>query len=457
MARIADSSMYAHLWGTDDFRHHFSEEGRLEAWLTILVALANAQAANGLIPSTAAAHIASNARVELLDVDYIASETRRTSHSTLGLIRGLERILPKDVAQYAYFGATVQDVTDTWAALTMKHVGAAVWRQLRAIEHDVLELAVTHRDRVMAGRTHGQIGSAITLGFKVASWADEIRRHITRLAEGRRRWLVGQLAGSVGTLAFFRNHGLAVRADFCNLLGLYDPVMSWTTSRDRISEFSLVMAMIATTMARIGDEVYELSRPELAEISEAASERSVGSITMPHKRNPEGSEHLVTLGRLVRSHANVILDASVQSHERDGRGWKTEWVAFPEVCLLTGASLRITREVVRGLQVNDAAMDRNLQLTKGYWASEAALVALSADLGKHRAQTLLYEALREGWALQTTFKEAVRAHPELSQHLSDEAIDKMLATPTTRSATEMVDLVVAHATRERRGEDDEWL
>ncbi|HLF60086.1 MAG TPA: adenylosuccinate lyase family protein [Acidimicrobiia bacterium] len=456
MSRIADSQIYAHLWGTEELRTLFSDEGRLEEWLTILAALADAQAANGVIPAEAAALIGSKAKVELLDLEYIAAETRRTSHSTLGLIHALEKILPPEAAQFVYYGATVQDLTDTWTAVTMRTVGGIVWQQLRSIEKNILELAVRHRTTPMAGRTHGQIGSTITFGFKLASWADEIRRHIGRLADGRARWLVGQLAGSVGTLGFFGQQGPAVRAEFCRRLQLLDPGISWTTSRDRIAEFSLVLAMIANTMARIGDEVYELQRPELGEVEESVSIDAVGSITMPHKRNPEGSEHLVTLGRMVRSQANLLLESSVQTHERDGRGWKAEWVAFPEVCLLTGASLRIADELIRGLIVDPDAMTRNLERTRGYWASESALVILSRDLGKHRAQQLLFEALREGLSRGVDFKEAVLSQPDLSRHLDASRIDQLLRKPDTGSATTMVDTVVARADAERREETELW-
>ena len=61
--------------------------------------------------------------------------------------------------------------------------------------------------------------------------------------------------------------------------------------------------MICGTLARIGNEVYELQRPEIGELREPTTAATVGSITMPHKRNPEGSEHLDTLARLVRAHA----------------------------------------------------------------------------------------------------------------------------------------------------------
>ena len=165
-------------------------------------------------------------------------QTRLTSHSMLGLIRALQQVLPEPAREHVYFGATVQDVTDTWFALVMRDVGALVWRDLRAVEETLLALAVAHRDTVMVGRTHGQPGSPITFGFKVASWADEVRRHLERLREGRSRWLVGQLGGAVGRpRASSTRDGMALRAEFCAELGLADPGISWLTSRDRIAEF----------------------------------------------------------------------------------------------------------------------------------------------------------------------------------------------------------------------------
>ena len=38
-ARITDSLSYGHLWGTAELRAVFSEEGRLQGWLTVLAAL----------------------------------------------------------------------------------------------------------------------------------------------------------------------------------------------------------------------------------------------------------------------------------------------------------------------------------------------------------------------------------------------------------------------------------
>src|SRR5262245_27180973 len=137
----------------------------------------------------------------------------------------------------------------------------------------------------------------------------------------------------------------------------------------------------------------ELQRPEIGELREAVGAGGVSSIMMPHKRNPESSEHLDTLARLTRANALVLMEGQVQLHERDGRGWKAEWVALPEVCLLTSASLRLGIACVEGLEVDADRMSANVAAAEGLLASERILGTLASRLGKHRAQAALQAAL----------------------------------------------------------------
>jgi adenylosuccinate lyase len=444
--RLSDAEQYAHLWGTPELAALFDEPARLQSWLDILVALARAQAGLGMIPAAAAEQIAAHARAEALDLAYVAEQTRVTSHSMLGLIRGLQRILPDSAGQYVYVGATVQDVTDTWFGLLMRDVGKIVRRDLGAIEESLLDLAQTHRDTLMAGRTHGQPGSPITFGFKVASWADEVRRHLDRLHEGRPRWEVGQLAGAVGVLGFFEPQGPRLRRAFCAELGLGDPGISWLTARDRVAEFAGVLSMIAGTLARIGNEVYELQRPEIGELREPTTPDTVGSITMPHKRNPEGSEHLDTLSRLIRVHAAVLVEGMVVGHERDGRGWKAEWVALPEVCLLTGVALRLARRLAAGLVVDVEAMRANLTRHGDRLASERLLAGLTGRLGKHAAQELMHASLAPGSGDVSAVVDAVVATGAATRQECEEWVG---GAPAAAAAV-MVDTVVSRARAARR-------
>jgi adenylosuccinate lyase len=304
----------------------------------------------------------------------------------------------------------------------------------------------------MVGRTHGQPGAPISFGFKAASWADEVRRHLGRLADGQARWLVGQLGGSVGALGFFGAQGVALRQAFCAELGLADPGISWLTSRDRLVEFAHVLAAISGTLARIGGEIYELQRPEINELREPEIPGGVGSITMPHKRNPERSEHLDTLARLVRANAGALLESMSQQHERDGRGWKTEWVALPEVCLLTGTALHLTIEILSGLEVDTEQMAANLAVQAGFVNSEQILAALTPHFGNHRAQALMQEALHAGGAVP---RPVIAALTDTNVEMG--AAEAPVGTPAVPpAAVAMADEVVRRGRAARAGESPTW-
>jgi adenylosuccinate lyase len=320
----------------------------------------------------------------------------------------------------------VQDVSDTWTALVMREVGDIVERDLDHAERAALSLAERHRDTVMCGRTHGQPGLPITFGFKAAVWASELRRHRARLAEGRRRWEVVQLGGALGTMEFWGEDALPLLDAYARRLGLAAPDLPWITARDRIAEFLSLLAMVTATLGKIGQEVYELQRPEIGELAEPYATGQVGSITMPHKRNPELSEHLVTLARIVRADATVAVEAMVHEHERDGRAWKTEWVVLPEACLLTGAALGAAGRLLEGLQVNAERMRANLAARGGYVLSEPVMHALADRIGKHAAHRVVYEATMAGLETGADLRTALFADSRITAQLTTDKIDACL-------------------------------
>lgn len=442
---MINSKIFEHQWATSECHAIFAETSRVARWLEILIVLAEAQAECGIIPAESAAEIAKLRNVEL-PIDDIAVRTRETSHSTLGMIQVLRDLLPEPAAEHIYYGATVQDITDTSQVLELRAVGALLWRDLWLLEDDLLNMAVRHRSTYMAGRTHGQPGSPISFGFKVASWADETGRHLQRMREGSNRLLVGQLGGAVGTLAFFGDRALDLRAAFCRRLDLGEPDISWISARDRLAEFGHLMAMCTSSLARIANEVYNLQRQEIGELAERTQPSTVGSITMPHKRNPEGSEQIVTLAHLVRAQASVLTDTMVHEHERDGRSWKAEWAAFPEICYYALAATAMARELVSGLEVDSAAMNRNLGAGS---SSEHLLSLLSDRMGKHHAQTLLQEAYREAREEQRPLEavlEGVATDSELAE----------LANVNVGASSVMIDRVVETARHRRSSESEQW-
>ena len=446
---IADSLIYRGSWGTDEARAIFDDEPRTRAWLEILACLAESQAVVGLIPAEAAGEEARACRELPLDAaffDEVRQGFEATNHSTLGLIQAVQRRCPGASGEWVYYGATVQDLTDTWTMLALNQMWRLVERDLRTIEANLLSLAAAHRDTLMAGRTHGQAGLPITFGFKAAVWASEVRRHLRRLKEIRQRLGVGQLAGGVGSLSSLGPHGLALQANFLTRLGLRSPDITWTTARDVIVEWFQLLSLYSGTADKIGHEVYNLQRTEIGELSEGFMPGTVGSITMPHKRNPEISEHLGTLARVIRHNAALIAESQVHDHERDGRAWKTEWAVLAETCLAAAKLLALTAALTKNLVVHPDQMLANLEATRGFVLSEAVMLALAQKTGKQTAHRLIYDVAMRAYEAGQQLKDALLDEPAVTAHLPPDAIERLFDYRRHAGlCRELVDRVIAQA------------
>jgi adenylosuccinate lyase len=452
-SHISDSLIYRNSWGTEETRAIFDDEPRTRAWLEILAALAESQAEVDLIPADEARKVARACREMTLDSEFF-EEVRKgfeeTNHTTLGLIRAVQRRCPEGSGEWVYYGATVQDVADTWTMMAVGKVWSIAFRELRAIEENLLRLAETHRDTVMAGRTHGQPGLPITFGFKTAVWAREVRRHIERLKDIRPRTGAGQLAGGVGSLSSLGPRALELQDKFFSRLGLRPPDISWTTARDVLVEWFQLLTLISGTADKIGHEIYNLQRPEIGEVSEGWVSGTVGSITMPHKRNPEIAEHLGTLARVIRHNTALLAESQVHDHERDGRAWKSEWAVLAETSMAAAKLLELTNTMTAHLVVHAERALANLEASRGYVLSEAVMLALAEKTGKQSAHSLVYETAMKAHEAERPLKDALLENEAIREHLSAEAIEALFDYQRhTGLCRELVDRVVGMAKQER--------
>ncbi len=443
---ISDSAIYRNSWSTPELRALFDDAAVTAGWIEVMVVLAKTEAEFGLIPASAANQIADTCRDMRLD-DAFFTEVREdfegTSHSLLGLIRALQRRCPNDSGEWLCYGATVQDITDTHTARNLVKVRGLIGCRLKNIAEVLGRLALHYRNTPMCGRTHGQPGLPITFGFKVAGWLDEVQRHRCRLDEGGARIAVGQLAGGVGSLSSFGCEALRLQRRFFEKLGLTAPAVSWTASRDRIAEWLNLLALITATADRIGHEIYNLQRPEIAEVREGFVSGTVGSITMPQKRNPEISEHLGTLSRVVRYHAAHMSENLVHDHERDGRSWKGEWAILPGACLATGKSLALLHDLLENIEVDVERMRANLLATRGFVQAERVMLALTPTLGKQSAHELVYRIAMEATERGISLREALLSEPRITALLGVPELDYLFDLErSTGFCAEMVDRVL---------------
>ena len=80
------------------------------------------------------------------------------------------------------------------------------------------------------------------------------------------------------------------------------------------------------------------------------------SSTMPQKRNPGACNYILACASIVRQQVAALLEAMVEDHERATGSWQIEWVAIPEIFLLTSGALAHARALVRGLPIDAARM-----------------------------------------------------------------------------------------------------
>jgi len=425
-SNVIDSELYKDYFGTERMRQIFSDTNQVQKWMDCEAALARVEARLGLIPEAAAVAISQKAHAELIDLANIKSEIDKTGHPFVALIKVYKAICEGNSGEYLHWGATSQDIMDTGMVLQIKEAYAVIADRLDEVYQCVCDKAAEHRNLVMVGRTNGQQAMPITLGFKFAVWGFELKRSIDRLQACKDRLLVGEFAGAVGTIASLGEHGIEVQEQLFAELGLGTPSIAWFTARDTLAEFISILGIIASTLGKIGNEVYSLQKTEIAELEERSGEGSVGSSTMPHKRNPFVSMQIVTLAKLVRSAATSAMDAIEQEHERDPRGMQVEWEALSKACLMTDAALDKTIGLVTNIVVKPENMKRNLEVLHGLIFSEAIMLKLAEKMGRQTAHEVVHKVAMQAINEKVSVKELLLASPEVMNILTAKQLDELI-------------------------------
>ena len=394
-ATLLDSTIFRDIFCTEAMRRVFSDEQRIAFYLEFEAALARVQARLGIIPAKAADAIERTCRIENIDFAKLKQQTERIGYPVLPVVQQIVEKCPDGLGEWCHWGATTQDITDTAAVMQIRDALLLVEQDMRAISASLAALASRYRDTPMAGRSNLQQAVPITFGYKIATLLAAMQRHRTRLKELRPRVLVGEFAGAAGTLSSLGSDGLKVQAALMRELGLGQPEIAWHTVRDCIGEVGCFLGLVTGTLGKLAMDVKLLMQTEVAEVFEPFHQARGSSSTMPQKRNPISCLYIHSTAALVRQHAASLLEAAVADHERSTGPWEIEWIALPEIFLLASGCLAQSRDLAAGLQVDEARMRTNLDLTHGMIVSEAVMMGLGPKLGRQRAHDIVYDVCRK--------------------------------------------------------------
>ncbi|MBX3501498.1 MAG: adenylosuccinate lyase family protein [Alphaproteobacteria bacterium] len=426
MSATTDSLPTATRVADPGIRALYRQENRWQAWLDVEAALARAQAELGIVPKDAAETIAAKAKFELMDRARIDEGFRRTGHTLVPLVWELGRVVGEPHGGWVHWGATTQNITQTGDLLVLRQAHAIFLKQLGEILAAMADLAERTADMPMAGRTHGQHAVPATFGYKVAVWIDELLRHVERLQQAAPRLFVAMLGGGAGTFASLGRMGPPVQQGIGRQLGFGSMTVPSRALGDHLAENVCILGLLAATSGKIGREIYTLMKTEFGEVEEPVPPGTVGSSTMPQKRNPKLCQDVIAAAAEIRAMVPLALEAMTTEHEADRTTSLMMDSAEARACIATGDMLGRLGEIMRGLRVDPRRMRSNLDLGGGLIMAEAVMLELGGAIGRQHAHDVVYDAAQASFVEGRSFSDLLAADQRLTAHMDRAAIDRLL-------------------------------
>jgi 3-carboxy-cis,cis-muconate cycloisomerase len=424
----------------------FDDDSYLQRMLDFEAALAHAEAASGIIPSSAANAIAAKCRVELFDKENLAEAARLAGNLAIPLVKQLKAMVnadSKEAAGFVHWGATSQDAIDTALVLQLREALQLIAGDLENLCARLAKMGDQHRLTPIVARTWMQHAVPSTLGIKFAGWLDVLGRHRERFREMQNRCLVLQFGGAAGTLAALGSQGGVVARYLSDQLKLPLPQIPWHSHRDRLSEIAATLGLLTGTLGKIARDLSLHMQTEIDELREPGEEGRGGSSTMPHKRNPIACAMILAAAIRMPGLVSIMLSAMIQEDERGLGGWHAEWETLPEIVRLTAAALHQLATLFPRLEIDVQRMRENLELTRGLIFAEAITAALGEKIDRSQARELIEAASERATKEKRHLRDVISDDQKIAKHLSSDQLDKLFDPRNyTGIASEFIDAAI---------------
>jgi adenylosuccinate lyase len=378
---------------------------------------ADAMAAIGAIPESAAAAIWARGGPATFDVERIDEIERETRHDVIAFLTHVTEIVGPE-ARFLHQGMTSSDVNDTALAVQLTRATDLLLEDVGLVLAALKRRALEYRLTPCVGRSHGIHAEPTTFGLKLAGHYAEFNRARDRLAMARFEIATCAISGPVGT---FASVDPRVEAHVAARLGLVpEPISTQVIPRDRHAAYFAALAVVASSVERLAVEIRHLQRTEVLEAEEPFDAGQKGSSAMPHKRNPILTENLTGLARLVRSAVTPAMENVALWHERDISHSSVERAIAPDATVHLDFALRRLASVVERLVVYPETMRRNLDRMGGLVHSQQVLLALTQKgLARETAYAAVQRNAMQVWRGEGRFLELLRADPDVRAVLTD--------------------------------------
>ena len=389
-------SPYSWRYGSLEMRAIWSEVNKRRLWRLVWVALAEVQAEFGLVKAEEAADL--RAHSDDIDVPRSLEVEAEIHHDLMAELKVFAEQASLG-GRILHLGATSMDIEDNAEVLRMRQSLEILLTKLGNLLTLFTEKIKTWADLPLMAFTHLQPAEPSTLGYRLAQYAQDLLFDWRMLQQTQAELRGKGFKGAVGT-----------GASYAELLGVenldrfearlserlelqFYPVTTQVYPRKQDYQVISALAGLGGSLYKFAFDLRILQSPPFGELGEPFGEKQVGSSAMPFKRNPVNAEKIDSLARALAQMPRLAWDNAAHSLlERTLDDSANRRSLLPEAFLICDELLQTANRIVKGLQVDEAAMARNLAIYAPFAATERVLMAL-VKAGADRQE--MHEHLRQ--------------------------------------------------------------
>lgn len=415
-------------YGEEKMRKIWSEIYKRKVWRKIWVELARAQHKEGLISKKELDDLVKNQ--DKIDIEKSHEIEKVIKHDLMAEIKTYANS-SKIGGGKIHLGATSYDIEDNAETIRYKESLSLIEENLKKLLSEFYRKIKEYKDLPCMAYTHLQPAEPITLGYRFASYAQDILLDLNFLKYVLKNLKGKGIKGAVGTSASYvrltnEEKAASLEKNIMENLGIDSVDISTQIAPRKIEYFiSSFLSSIAQTLSKIAFDIRIMQSPGFGEWQEPFSEKQVGSSAMPFKKNPWKSEQICSLARVINNLSNISKEnCSNMILERTLDDSANRRVYLPEMFLAVSEILQSSIKIIEGLIVNKRQIEKNLN-TYGPFAITEAVLMETVKKGANRQQ--MHEVLRKlsmkAWTQLQKYQ--INPLPELIKN--NKAINKFIA------------------------------
>ncbi len=411
-------------YSSKEMLSNFSADKKFSTWRKLWVALAKAEKQLGLAITDEQIKALSE-NIDNIDFEAAKNYEKKFRHDVMAHVHTYGDCAP-EAAGIIHLGATSAYVGDNADIIIFNDALKIIKKELVNVIYVLADFAMKYKDLPTLGFTHFQPAQLTTVGKRACLWLTDLMLDYEELefvlSTMRLRGAKGTTGTQASFMSLFDNDEEKVKK--VNELVIKEmgfekdfPLTGQTYPRKFDSRILNVLSSISQSLHKFATDLRLLQG--LKEIEEPFESNQIGSSAMAYKRNPMRCERICSLARYIMAATqNTAMTASVQWFERTLDDSANRRLSIPESFLCCDAILMIAHNVIKGLEVNDKVIEKNIMAELPFMTTENILMQAVKN-GGDRQQ--LHEKIRR-YSMQAGYsiKKEGKENPLLDLIAQDE-------------------------------------